>query len=275
MLFRSPLRLFGLSSLAPVQVRLLQALSGRQPVDLYLLTPCPDLWRRCASRRQRISAAQALVEPLDSDWLLEAPALEARFGRLGAEFQQLLEGSGETQFGESREEDVFLRSHAPTPSPTPSPTPQGEEPPPPLLHQLQDQLALGGDRGLRWRDGDDSLEFHACPGPLRQVQIVRDRLLQLMAADSSLEPRDILVMTPQVDRLAPLVGAVFGDSDATGVVIPWRLTDRSQQQQGGIGRTLLTLLQLGGERLTATGLEMVLACPSLQKRVGQIGRAHV
>ena len=42
----APLRLFGLSSLAPLQVRLLQALSGHRPVDLYLLSPCADLWRR-------------------------------------------------------------------------------------------------------------------------------------------------------------------------------------------------------------------------------------
>jgi len=253
-----PLRLFGLSSLAPVQVRLLQALSGRQPVDLYLLTPCPDLWQRCAERRRRISDALALAAPLDTDWLLEAPALEARFGRLGAEFQQLLEGSGEAQFGASREEDLFLQS---------SPAEAANGAASPLLHQLQDQLARGATaRGLHWRQGDDSLEFHACPGPLRQVQIVRDRLLQLMAADPSLEPRDILVMTPQVDRLAPLVGAVFGDSDATGVAIPWRLTDRSQQGDGGIGRTLLALLQLGGERLTATGLEIVLTCGALQER---------
>ena len=263
-----PLRLFGLSSLAPVQVRLLQALSGRQPVDLYLLTPCPDLWERCSARRLRLSDSLALADPLDSDWLLQAPPLEARFGRLGAEFQQLLEGTGEVQFGAWREDDLFLRS-------TTIPEPDV----PPLLHQLQDQLAAGAiPGGMHWDEADHSLEFHACPGALRQVQIVRDRLLQLMAADPSLEPRDILVMTPQVDRLAPLVGAVFGDSEATGVALPWRLTDRSQQAEGGIGRCLLALLQLGGARLTASGLEGVLACGALLERfqltAEEAGRLH-
>ena len=263
-----PLRLFGLSSLAPVQVRLLQALSGRQPVDLYLLTPCPDLWERCSARRLRLSDSLALADPLDTDWLLHAPPLEARFGRLGAEFQQLLEGTGEVQFGAWREDDLFLRS-------TTIPEPDA----PPLLHQLQDQLAAGTiPGGMHWDEADHSLEFHACPGALRQVQIVRDRLLQLMAADPSLEPRDILVMTPQVDRLAPLVGAVFGDSEATGVALPWRLTDRSQQAEGGIGRCLLALLQLGGARLTASGLEGVLACGALlerfQLKAAEAGRLH-
>ena len=61
-----------------------------------------------------------------------------------------------------------------------------------------DAEAPEADSALQRAPDDASLEFHACPGRLRQLQIVRDRLLQLLAADDSLEPRDILVMTPQV-----------------------------------------------------------------------------
>jgi exodeoxyribonuclease V gamma subunit len=251
-----PLRLFGLSSLAPVQVRLLQALSGQRAVELYLLTPCNDLWQRCHDRRRMLR--DALQQPLDLEWLLAAPGLEARFGRLGAEFQQLLEGSGDAQLGEERAGELFFlpaSSH---------PAAAAEAP---LLAQLQEQLAdPSGLARPRLNQGDHSLEFHACPGPLRQVEIVRDRVLQLMAADPSLQPRDILVMTPQVDRFASLVASVFDDGDATGVALPWRLTDRSQQSQAGIGRTLLALLRLGGERLTASSLEAVLECRPLQQR---------
>ncbi|MEN9540457.1 MAG: hypothetical protein RLZZ459_548, partial [Cyanobacteriota bacterium] len=257
-----PLRLFGLSSLAPVQVELLQALSGGLDVELFLLTPCRDLWQR--------RDAAAAMDPLGSDWLLTVPSLEARFGRLGAEFQQLLEGSGETQLGSWREGDAFF---------LPASVAAAERSPT-LLEQLQERLAIGdgaadddaaGDhdptssppRPLTRCAGDTSLEFHACPGRLRQLQIVRDRLLQLLAADNSLQPRDILVMTPQVEAFAPLVGAVFGDSAATGVTLPWRLTDRSQQSEAGISQGLLTLLRLAGERLTATALEGLLGCGPL------------
>jgi exodeoxyribonuclease V gamma subunit len=248
---QQPLRLFGLSSLAPVQVDLLQALSAWLPVELFLLTPCRDLWQR----RQPLAAG----EPLGHDWLLEVPGLEARFGRLGAEFQQLLEGSGENQLGQWREGDLFF---------LPAKVAAAEGRSPSLLEQLQERLANGQPdnpeaSGLTIRPGDASLEFHACPGRLRQLQIVRDRLLQLLAADPNLEPRDILVMTPQVEAFAPLVGAVFGDSGATGVQLPWRLTDRSQQSEAGISQGLLELLQLGGERLTASALERLLACGPL------------
>ena len=254
-----PLRLFGLSSLAPVQVELLQAISACQAVELYLLTPCRDLWQRREGAGSR--------DPLSSDWLLEVPGLEARFGRLGAEFQQLLEGSGESQLGEWREGDLFF-------APAAVAAEQGR--PASLLEQLQERLASGNADGeateaLQAPPGDSSLEFHACPGRLRQLEVLRDRLLQLLAADPSLEPRDILVMTPQVEAFAPLVGAVFGDSSATGVTLPWRLTDRSQQSEAGISQGLLELLQMGGERFTASALERLLACTPLLEAQGLTG----
>jgi exodeoxyribonuclease V gamma subunit len=246
-----PLRLFGLSSMAPLQVELLQALSGVVEVELYLLTPCRELWRR---------RDQAASTPLGEEWLLEVPRLEARFGRLGAEFQQLLEGTGAAQLGAWQGRDLFLGPATAARNAGRSPT---------LLEQLQEQLVDPQQcPALELRSGDRSLEFLACPGRLRQVQIVRDRVLQLMAADPSLAPRDVLVMTPQVEAFAPLVAAVFGDVGATGVRLPWRLTDRSQQSDPGIARGLLALLELGGERLTASGFEGLLACAPLLGRHG-------
>ncbi|KEF42198.1 MAG: exodeoxyribonuclease V subunit gamma [Cyanobium sp. CACIAM 14] len=259
----APLRLFGLSSMAPIQVQLLQALSRHRTVDLYLLTPCPDLWRRCGERRRQLSDALALRQPLDAAWLLEAPGLEARFGRLGGEFQQLLEGTGEAQLGEEQERDLFF-------APATSARHSARRPRrAPLLAQLQQQLAdPEGTPGLVLDPQDRSLEFHACPGRLRQVQILRDRLLQLLAADPGLEPRDILVMTPDIDGFAPLVASVFGDALATGVELPWRLTDRSQQEGAGLAGTLLLLLDLAGARITASGLETVLGSRPLLDHFG-------
>ena len=240
------IRLFGLSSMAPLQVELLQALSGHTDVELYLLTPCRELWRR---------RDEAAATPLGQEWLLTVPRLEARYGRLGAEFQQLLEGTGVAQLGAWQEHDLFVGAATAAQHQDRSPT---------LLEQLQEQLVDPELRPhLTLAPDDHSLAFLACPGRLRQVQLVRDRVLQLMAADPSLTPRDVLVMTPQVDAFAPLVGAVFGDTGATGVTLPWRLTDRSQQSEPGIAQGLLALLQLGGERLTASALEGLLACPPL------------
>ena len=252
------LRLFGISALAPVQVELIQALSGVLDVEVYLLTPCPDLWQRCGSRRELLQ--EAWLEPPDGHWLEAAPRLEASFGRMGAEFQQLLEGSGDVQLGERREGDLFA-------SPVQMAEPSLGSPS--LLEQLQEQLVDPHQAvGLSRLADDQSLLFQAAPGPWREVQLVRDRILQWLAADPDLAPRDVLVMTPQVDRYAPLLNSLFNDSDAIGVDLPWRLTDRSQQSSPGLSMAMLNLLELAAGRLTATGLEQWLANPALQDLQG-------
>ena len=250
------LRLFGISSLAPVQVQLIQALSGSTDVQVYLLTPCRDLWQRCGTRRQQLG--DAWTAPPDGLWLRQAPRLEATLGRMGAEFQQLLEGSGESQLGELREGDLFA-------DPVTMAISSGRSPS--LLEQLQQQLVEPDQaKPLTRRPADDSLLFQSAPGPWREVQLIRDRVLQWLAADPSLEPRDVLVMTPQIDRYAPWLSSVFNDRDAIGLDLPWRLTDRSQQSSPGLTMAMLELLELAGGRLTASGLERLLANPALQKQ---------
>jgi exodeoxyribonuclease V gamma subunit len=292
--------------MAPIQVDLLQA-SGQLAVEIHLLAPCRDLWQRRGQgvgERARATGFWAVwirevgilemgilemgirapgipmqseflkldptgfqpsgFDPLGDEWRLSVPSLEARFGRLGAEFQQLLEGSGDTQLGESQQRGSVCRGRHDGGN--------GQERPRSAARKPAGATPTGpGGAGPGpapgAAPGDDSLEFHACPGQLRQVQILRDRLLQLLAADASLTPRDILVMTPQVEAFA-LVAAVFGDTAATGIALPWRLTDRSQQDQGGLATSLLALLRLGGERLTASGLEALLSHRPLLETLG-------
>ncbi|WP_114991379.1 exodeoxyribonuclease V subunit gamma [Synechococcus sp. UW179A] len=249
------LRLFGVSNLAPVQINLLQALSGRISVDLFLLTPCPDLWQR--SQRRRSQLGEDWTNSPDGSWLIEAPRLEGILGRMGAEFQLLLEGSGECLLGSWEQGDLFA---------DPTVMKQQEDSQASLLEQLQRQLARGetDQVSLSLTQGDYSLLFMGCAGPWREVQLVRDRILSWMAADPTLQPRDVLVMTPDVERYAPLLASVFSDRDATGVDLPWRLTDRSQQNCPGLQQAFMSLLRLSADRLTASGLEALLGNPALQ-----------
>jgi len=78
------------------------------------------------------------------------------------------------------------------------------------------QAAIRGDHiepPVPIADGDRSLQIHACHGPARQVEALRDALLHVMTDDPAMQPRDILVMCPDVETYAPLVEAVFGSSD--------------------------------------------------------------
>ena len=63
-----------------------------------------------------------------------------------------------------------------------------------------------GRRGSPTAD-DRSLQVHACHGAARQVDVLREVLVGLLDDDPTLEPRDILVMCPDIETYAPLIAA--------------------------------------------------------------------
>lgn len=57
---------------------------------------------------------------------------------------------------------------------------------------------------------DASVRLHVCHSPLREVEVLRDALLQRFDADPTLQPEDVLVLAPDMDLYAPAVRGVFG-----------------------------------------------------------------
>ena len=250
------LYIYGLSSLAPLQIDLIQALSKVINIKIYLLSPCNDLWQRCEARRLKFR--NTWNTPPDRQWLLESPRLEAFLGRMGAEFQQLLEGSGEYQLGTRNEEDIFSLS-------ADIATNKGNIPT--LLEQLQQELLLTkSENTLTKEKSDRSILFLKSPGKYRQVELIRDHILHLLANDKKLQPRDILIMTPQVDSYAPIIASVFNNIDHNSIQLPWIITDRSQEDKIGLTHFLLNLLEISAYRLSASTFENVLTNPALQKQ---------
>lgn len=106
-----------------------------------------------------------------------------------------------------------------------------------VLSQLQADIRANvspsGD--LRVAANDRSVQFHACHGSTRQVEVLRDVILHLLAdRELNLVEDDVLVVCPSLDRLAPVVDAVFGatsddrgDGDAHAPLLRYRIADRS------------------------------------------------
>ena len=59
-------------------------------------------------------------------------------------------------------------------------------------------------------EGDDSLEIHCCHGPLRELEILRDRLLDAFHRDPTLRPDDVVLLVPEIEGWASFVDAAFG-----------------------------------------------------------------
>ena len=107
--------------------------------------------------------------------------------------------------------------------------------------------------GPCWPSDDDSLRLHSCHGRARQVEVVREAVLHLLADDPTLEPRDVIVMCPDIELFAPLVNATFGAASLSGAPeLRARLADRSLRQTNPLLAVAAHLLDLAGSRVTAS-----------------------
>ena len=55
------------------------------------------------------------------------------------------------------------------------------------------------------------LLFMNCPSKHREVELIRDQILHWFANDETLEPRDIIILTPQLNKYLHILNSIFHD----------------------------------------------------------------
>ncbi|MCB9879494.1 MAG: exodeoxyribonuclease V subunit gamma [Planctomycetes bacterium] len=244
------LAVFGVSTMPPAFLSLLQQIASRVPVQLFVPQPTPHYVGDLRARRTRVGEN----------------ALLARFGAESREFQDRLvdvEAAGEGGVGATRLERIDLDDLADTLDATSAPRD--------LLRCVQADVVAAFDRSERGAErfrlaGDDpSLRVHDCHGPQRELEVVRDQIARAMTDDESLQPRDFLVLVPDIDRYAPYAQAVFGPLQHQ---LPFHVADRHPARELPICRALLLTLDLVRTRLTVADVLHLLETPAVQHRFG-------
>jgi exodeoxyribonuclease V gamma subunit len=138
-----------------------------------------------------------------------------------------------------------------------------------LLGRVRDDIldhAAPGDDG-RAALPDDSIQFHACHTPLREVQTLHDALLAMFEKDSTLQPRDVAVMAPDIALYAPAIEAVFGGVERGDPRwLPFNMGDAGAAALHPVAQLFLDLLDAPGSRWEANELLDVLAVPGVMRR---------
>lgn len=242
--------LFGLTALAPVYVRMLGRLAQFIPVRIYYLNPCQEYWADIMDERgqQRRRARAERAGQADPTEVLDVGnPLLATLGHAGQVFlDQLLELNG-------ADHDHFAE-------------PAGHS----LLHELQrDILHLTNPQERRLIDPQDrSLHIHSTHGRLREIQVLHDRLLDQFAHFRDLEPRDIIVMAPDIDLYAPYIETVFGTARPGIPLIPWSIADRRIGAVFPLVGALELLLKFDRNRWESSLLLSLLEFPAVRRRFG-------
>ncbi|NCT91018.1 exodeoxyribonuclease V subunit gamma [Cellulomonas sp. APG4] len=241
------LSVFGPTRLPEHHLQVLAALARHREVHLWLPHPSPALWERVAAVEPPGDRRRAAREPVAAHPLLASMARDA------TELQVRLTGTG-----------AQADEHHPAP-----------EPPATLLGTLQRRLrdddVVSPPAALA--PHDRSVQVHACHGRSRQVEVLREALLGLFADHPDLEPRDVVVLCPDVEAFAPLLTATFGALPEgpghdvhPGRTLRVRLADRSLRQTNPVLAMLSRLLELPDGRVTASDVIDLAASPPVRRR---------
>jgi exodeoxyribonuclease V gamma subunit len=155
---------------------------------------------------------------------------------------------------------------------------------PSLLARLQADLVAGTPPSddLTPSPDDTSVRIHSCHGATRQVEVLRDQILHLLADDPTLTEDDVIVLCPAIDEFAPLIAAVWGPSTPAGVdhrptatasdtatgppPLSYRIADRSLQSTAPLLGAVTTLLDLLGGRFSAEAVLGLLDLDPVRRR---------
>lgn len=263
--------LFGISTLPHQTLQALSALSKHTQVLIAVPNPCRFYWGdiiegrelfKAEHRRQQLRDGRDLAAvPLEGLHAHSNPLL-AGWGRMGRDFVRLLDDFDNAAATRARFSSLRIDLF-------------DDEPGASLLQQVQaairDMLPLT-EHPQAWPDtADRSIEFHVAHSIQREVEVLHDQLLAMLAAPEAERPRprDIVVMVPDIETFSASIRAVFGQynrSDARH--IPFEIGDVRDRSINPLLVALEWLLRLPQQRCRQSEVRDLLDVPALAARFG-------
>ena len=260
---------FGICSLPKQTLESLHALSRHCQVLLFVHNPCRHFWADIIEDREllKIENARHLKKdkmPVDLDPALmhqHVNPLLAAWGKQGRDYIGMLYGYDQPDEYRERfaEIDMFTGSH------------ENENGNSLLAHVQLAILNLHPIPDPAEKQpvdvSDHSICFHLAHSRQREVEILQDRLLSLFQNNADLNPRDIIVMTPDIDSYSAHIEAVFGNLQSQDDrYIPFTIADTPERSSVPMLLALEKLLHLPESRMAVSDLMDLLEVPAFRER---------
>jgi exodeoxyribonuclease V gamma subunit len=245
------INIFGISHLPLFHLEIFRACSSVTDVHLFLLNPCRQYWMDIDPEKRIIKKAGKAGQTPEALHLEAGNSLLASMGKQGGDFLGYLYGmdeiiTGDNDSWEMPDENSVLG----------------------LIKKDILELADGPESGKYLIDpGDESIAVQSCHSPMREVEVLRDNLLDMFETDPALKPEEIVVMSPDMNMYAPYVEAVFGSITSSKTHIPFSISDM-QQIEKPLTDGFFSLLGLSDKRFRATQLLSILDEPAVRDRFG-------
>lgn len=226
-LFLPPrISVFGITMLPPFFIELLSALSSMTDVFLYIISPSGEYWLDESGRKKGLQTDIFETYSGFGNYLLDS------MGKVSRDFHKLL--LHDSQRTHTVEKKIFSGKNKDT-----------------LLSDLQKNIVNYREHPEPCeKRADGTLQISIHYSPLREVEALSDTILAWLEEDPSLEPKDILVMTPDIDKYTPYIKAVFDNLPAEHR-IPYGLADRKISLAYGLTHAFSDLMNLLQEKYQA------------------------
>ncbi|MGN0844732.1 MAG: exodeoxyribonuclease V subunit gamma, partial [Kiritimatiellia bacterium] len=248
------IHVFGVINIPRPFLAFFQKLSEILPVFVYQFNPCREMWLddEAFSKALRHNVGQKLADgelaPMGDDVSLEdclADNSHPILGRLGIAAQGSLGYLLDQANGNV--DQLML-------------------PPPPretLLHRFQSHILerrVDDDLTPPLSPDDLSIRIHAAHNPRRELEVIRDQIIDYLAQHTDCSPRDILVLLADWDSYSPFITSVFdtayvapsvGDTSgqASPRVLPIRIAGSREYEMPSAFRAFRLLLECLDNRL--------------------------
>ena len=260
---------FGMTHVPMQTMEALAALATRTQVLVAIPNPSQYHWAdiidgrellRMERRRHPLRRGQDLSIVAMHDMHAHGHPLLAAWGRQGRDFIRQLDAFDDCEATRQRFADTRIDLFT-------------EESGDTLLQKvhaaIRDLEPLGAERRDAIPDSDHSIVFHIAHSAQREVEVLHDQLLALLAQTdgTTLQPRDIVVMVPDIASFAPSIRSVFGQyGRGDPRFIPFDIADLQERGNNPLLVALEWLLRVPSQRCRASEIRDLLDVPAVANR---------
>lgn len=257
--------IFSINSVPIVFLDILKNLSRHMDINLFCLNPCQEYWGDITSnlallRKMTGEDAGSVNESTMGSYV--GHPLLANLGQQGRDFFEILNESEEidTSFEKAAREkftfdktEVYMEAKANEPRENLT-----------LLELLQRDIltlsrdgiqrsfkpafAIGNedkatdadanpnDKAKSGKDPskrhwpDDSIILNSTHSPVRELEILKDELIEFFDEHPECGPNDVVILNPNIEEYAPYIDAIFSDKAPDGIGFPYSVADRQNSR---------------------------------------------
>ncbi|MGM0608161.1 MAG: exodeoxyribonuclease V subunit gamma [Candidatus Muiribacteriota bacterium] len=224
--------IFGISSLPPYYINILNKFSEFAQVNLFFLNPCKEYWGDLKSPKVKAKEENKYDDtdiPAELLHYEEGNELLVFLGKVGQDLFNIL-----NYFDFHQVEKYFLKENSKNT----------------LLEYIKTDITFLSEKIQKQtiNDKDNSIQIHACHGKVRELEIIKNTVLNIITENQDISTSDIIVMAPDIEEYTPYIHGVFSKDEHDDYYLNYSVSDNTLSRESKVISLFLFMLEFAGSR---------------------------